>query len=302
MPESVETLLEKADYLLLGGDAPDALDVLAAALQAAPDDPRPYARRAEIRVSLGESAAVDSGGPMLRQAVADLDRAVALGLDTAALRFLRLRALAALDDLPAARAAYDEALALDPDNGRLREWGVRLAIRAGDLTQARRLVGAELAAAPGSFHWGRWQADLLLHGGDDAGACDAFTALLESHAPAEPPPGAGLPAALNDPRAWQAVNWGDLLLKRAEARRRLADFAGALADLAAAAVYLPDDPTVAFGRGLIAWGQGDIDGAFDLLRAGLAAAGPEVRAGFWAALDGYPRRDELSANINGEQT
>lgn len=297
MSEPLDDLLEKAEYLLLGGDPRDALDMLVEAAQAAPDDPRPYARQAEIRVSLGEPDADGEGGSLLCRAVDDLDRAAALGLDTAETRFLKLRALAALGDLPAARAAYAAALALDPDNGRLREWGVTLAVRAGDLPEALRLVKGELAAAPGSFHWGRWRADLLLQSGEVAGAHDAYTALLETHLSSEAPAD-GPPAALVDAQSWLAVERGGLLLKRAGARRRLGDFAGALADLAAAAVILPDDPAIPFERGLVAWGQGDQPAAFDLLRDGLAAAAPEVRAGFRAVLDGYPRREDLFTDTN----
>jgi hypothetical protein len=73
----------------------------------------------------------------------------------------------------------------------------------------------------------------------------------------------------------------------------MGDLSAALADLESAEAYVPDEPGVPFGRGLVAWAAGDTDGAFTLLRAGLAAAGPEVRAGFWTELERYPRRDDL---------
>ncbi len=290
MSDLLEDLLRTADDRLLVGQVQDALDALDQAVRAAPADPRPYARRAALLIGLAQTPPGVEPARSLRLAVADLDRAIALGGKTAAVCFLRLRALAELSDLPAARAACAEALALDGGNPRLREWGVRLAIRAGDPVEALRLVRAELAAAPNDFGWQRWEAEALLLAGDWAAARESFAALIAAHAPADP-----------EAAPWEAPGWGAIYLQRAEACRRMGDFDAALADLDRAESFVPDDPALPFGRGLIAWAQGDKGRAFALLRAGLAAAGPGVRTGFWRALAGYPRLDELRTAL-GEET
>lgn len=277
MTDSLENLLRTADAFLQFGEVDDALAALDEAAHAAPDDPLPYLRRAEVLASAGRD---------LRQALADLDRAAALGMDTVRLHFRRMIVLAELGEVAAARAAHAEALRLEADNPRLWDWGVRLALLAGDLAGALALVRTVREKQPGAFGWARREATLLLQTGDWATARDAFTALIEAGAPADPIPG-----------AWEASQWVEIYLARAEAHRHLANFDAALADLACAEKHLPDDPGIPFGRGLVAWARGDADGAFPLLRAGLESAGPGVREEFWRALVDYPRRGDLRAAL-----
>lgn len=219
-PPPVNDLLNAADLLLLGGDGADALARLAEAAAAAPTSPEPHLRMAEIRVAQGSPAD-------LRAALADLERAWALGMDSAALHFLRMRAAFELGDAAQAQAAYQTALALAPEDARLREWGVRLALAAGEPEQALALARAELAANPASFHWARWEAELLLETGDAAGARGAFTALLAAHCPPDLAPG-----------AWAAPIWADVLGKRAAALDRLGEAAAAAADRIRAAALM----------------------------------------------------------------
>lgn len=277
MTDSPENLLKTADAFLQFGEVDDALAALDAAVQAAPDDPLPCLRRAEVLTSAGRN---------LHQALADLERAAALGMDTVRLHFKRMIVLAELGEIAAARAAHAQAVHLDADDPRLWEWGIRLAVLAGDLAGALALIRQVRKKQPSAFGWARREAALLLQMGAFAAARDAFTALIETHAPADPTPG-----------GWEASQWVEVYLARAEAYRRLDDFDAALADLACAEQHLPDDPGIPFGRGLVAWARGDADGAFPLLRAGLESAAPGVREAFWHALAGYPRLDDLRAAV-----
>lgn len=277
MTDSPEALLKTADAFLQFGEVDDALAALDEAVQVAPDDPLPYLRRAEILTSAGRD---------LRQALADLDRAAALGMDTVRLHFRRMIVLAELGEIAAARTAHTQALHLQADDPRLWDWGVRLAVLAGDLAGALALIRRVREKQPGVFGWARREAALLLQTGDLAAARDAFTALIAAGAPADPTPG-----------AWEASQWVEIYLARAETYRRLGDFDAALADLACAEKHLPDDPGIPFGRGLVAWARGDSDGAFPLLRAGLESAAPGVREEFWRALADYPRLSDLRAAV-----
>ncbi len=275
MTETVEIFLERAEALLVTGDVTDALAELDQATRLAPDDPRPHFRRAELWIGLGD---VQS----LKKAWLALVRAITLGMDSAEVHFHLMRTLFELNELEGAQAAYEAAVRLDRGNARLREWGLRIAIRAGDLTRALKLVRKEKAAMPDDFHWMRWEAEILLRQGALSAARKAYTAVLRLHAPARP-----------DPAAWDASRWGDLYLRRAEICRRQGDYPAALADLAQAGAFVPDDPGVSFGRGLVLWAQGDPDGALPYLGAALSAAGPDVRAGFRQELAGYPRLADL---------
>ena len=97
-----DDLLRAADLLLLGGDVPEALDMLAQARAAAPADPEPCFRMGEIRVRLDDPDA-------LRAALSDLDQALALGMVTSPLHFLRMRAAFELGDLARAQLAVKYA-------------------------------------------------------------------------------------------------------------------------------------------------------------------------------------------------
>ncbi len=277
MTDSLENLLKTADAFLQFSEVDDALAALDEAVQVAPDDPLPYLRRAEVLASAGRD---------LRQALADLDRAAALGLDTVRLHFKRMIVLTELGEVAAARAAHAEAFRLEADNPRLWDWGVRLAVLAGDLAEALALIRQVREKQPGALGWARREAALLLQMGDFAAARDAFTALIETRAPVDPTPG-----------AWEASQWVEAYLARAEAHRRLGDFDAALADLACAEKHLPDDPGIPFGRGLVAWARGDADDALPLLQAGLESAAPGVQDEFWRALADYPRLSDLQAAI-----
>ncbi len=276
--DSVDDLLQVADLLLLGGDPTAALEQLDLAAEAAPADPRPYLRRAEILIAR-------AGGEDCRAALVSLERAAALHPAESRLHFLRMRACYALGEVAAAQAAYEAAVAADPQDTRLREWGLRLALAAGDPARALRLAREAIATNPTSLSWRRWEAELLLQMGDDAAACAALTALV-AHMPPDLTPG-----------AWDAAVWGALLLARAGVQRRLGDLAAARADLDAAAILLPGDPGVDLERGLLIWASGAVEEAYPLLRAALVAAAPGVRAGFWASLAGYPRLAALQADL-----
>jgi tetratricopeptide (TPR) repeat protein len=279
MPDSLDNLLEKADLLLLGGDAEDALIELKAAAQLAKDDARPHLRQAEILIGLG-------GAARLKQAWLALLRAIALGERTTATYFLLMRTLATLGDFSGAQDAYNSALALDPANPRLREWGVRLARQRGATALALELVQAERAQTPDDFHWQRWEAELLVEQGDYAAAQAVLDGLLAACPPESLVAG-----------AWDAPQWAALFLVRADARRHQGDLTGATADIDQAADLTPDDPAIPFQRGMVTWAAGDADGAYPLLHAGLTAASPILRADFTTQLTDYPRRADLLAAL-----
>jgi tetratricopeptide (TPR) repeat protein len=275
MPDTLADLLQVADYLLLGGDALDALEMLARAQTTAPDSPEPPYRMAEILISLGGTDHLTAARDHLRQAIA-------LGADEADAYFRLMQVHIDLNHIPAAQDAYTQAVQRDPANARLREWGIRLALLRNDLGAALVQAERELASAPENFHWQRWVADLRLQTGDAAGARAMFDALIAAHLPAD------LPA-----EDWFAAQWGAILVSRADACRRVGDLDAASASLDRAEALIPDDPGILVGRGLVAWQADDDERAYDLLRAGLAAAPPEVRARLWPELADYPRREAL---------
>lgn len=285
MSDQLADLLQLADLHLLGGDAPAALDTLREAIDLDSHNPEPHYRRAEVLISLGSPAQLNQA---IYHLFAALDNTTsgqaALEAD---IRFFLLRAFVELDYLAAAQDAYIHAIKHSPDNARLREWGIRLAVLNQQLPLALQLVQQELADAPTNYHWLRWSADLRFLSGDYPAAIRALTILLDEHQPANLTPG-----------DWHAATWGSLLLKRAEAARKMGAHEMAAADLNAAAALLPDDPAICFNRGLLAWAQDDNAMAFNLLKQGLQEAGPDVRTGFWEELVDYPRREQLRLALN----
>lgn len=277
----LEQLLKDAELLLLGGDVDDALELYNQAVEAAPEDPALYERRAELLLSM-------DGPQNTAQALADMERMIALGVDTVDLRYKMIVALADLGQDADARDLAVEAMAQADCYPRLctrlRDWAVRLALRLDDLDGALAVARESRGREPESIYWAGQEARLLLRKGDDAAARDLLDEIIGAFAPAVPTPG-----------TWEAPQWTALYCQRAQAQLSLGAFDAALADLATAEAYMADDPSLPFVRGLVAWRRGDAGAAFPLLAAGLRQAGPDLRDHFWAQLDDYPRRGALRA-------
>ncbi|GAB4572696.1 MAG: hypothetical protein Kow0077_12870 [Anaerolineae bacterium] len=219
----VDDWLHTADLLLLGGDVDEALAMLRLAQAAAPDDPEPYFRAAEILIAQGEREA-------LAEAVQHLRAAAARGMASAELFFLQMRASYELGDLMAAQQAYDAAVTHHPHDARLREWGPRLALAAGKVQHALTLIRLERQAAPESADWLRWEAEVLYRAGELRAAYAAYSDLIANYMPP------GLKAG-----DWAAPQWAAVLLARAEVAHELGDEAGATIDRARAAVLVPGE-------------------------------------------------------------
>lgn len=131
---------QAAQAWMMAGDAVRAFGAVTLALTLAPQDPDLFVDRSVILAAQGR----------YREALEDLDRALALDPDRVEALVLRAAALRHLDEVVAARAAVERALLLAPDHPEaLLERGI-LRQLAGDSAGARGDWRRVLAAAPDS--------------------------------------------------------------------------------------------------------------------------------------------------------
>jgi tetratricopeptide (TPR) repeat protein len=151
-----------------------------------------------------------------------------------------------------------EARTLDPHNERLTERLLHLWTAQGQTTAALDLVRSQAR----TWRWLQWEGDLLVQAGDDMTATARY----------------GLALAQLDSRfdvsrdKYLAPIKARILIARAHAYRRLDQIDAADEHYQAAGQIIPDDPTLAFNRGLLAFARGDHEAAVQLCREGLAHA------------------------------
>ncbi len=265
----METPLDRAAAFIRAGELDDALAALDQHLEAHPDDDD--ARRLRIDVLLRLPARADDALAAL-QALPELteeDTIARLGV------LIRLGASDALDTtLEGAYARFPDSLAL-ADLLLARLYARRSSDRALEL----------LADLPKSWQMLRWGGDFFALKGDDRSAAEHFCSALDQIGESKDP--------------LLQLQKATLLLKRADAYRRLKQYADADADYQAAAVIIPDDPMIPFNRGLLIFEQGNLRGALPLCREALDHAPDALRDRMRDVLYDDPRYGALAQALLG---
>jgi tetratricopeptide (TPR) repeat protein len=237
--------LERAEAFIQAGELADALDALDAHLEAHPDDHE--ARRLRIDVLVRLPA-------MAREAANDL----ALLPDLTGRDHLnRLWALTLGGYSPEAGAALVAEYRQRADLPAYARLLLTYLYAQGAAEQALEL----LADLPKTPDWLIWSGKFYTLQGDDRVAVEHYCSALDQMPPSD--------------NALREIQRAGLLLLRADAYRRLKQYADADADYLAAEAIIPNDSTIAFHRGLLAFEQGDVQTAVDLCRSAMARA-PEI--------------------------
>ena len=264
--------MELASAFIQAGELDDALDVLSNHLKTEPGDQEAHRLYAEVLARI----------PERRQ---DAITALLTLYQLRAEDYLRCSALyESLGDTGRAEAIIEKALAVYPDHERLLERRIGLLQASGNLAEARAIADR----LPRSWRWLQWSGDLAAQAGDTGAALSHYNAAID-----------GLSAVL----AVDAGDWGGpikarLLLARAAVQRQREAYDESDADLAAAGILLPDDPTIGFNRGLIACLRGDHGAALDLCRQGLASAPPYIAEAMHRELQADPRYAKLATDLD----
>lgn len=188
-----------------------------AAPRNAPGNP---ARRDELYGQAERLAAFHDDARAIRK----LEKALAAGPEDARTRrLLGLLRLRRDSDVDAARIELRRAAALDPTDAEPHLLLASLALEMGDAEGSAAHVDDALLRDPDQPRARVLEARLLAQGGDDAGAIEAFDALIAAE---------GAPA--------------DAYFERGKARLRRDDAAGALADFEAARLRAPTDTRIRF--------------------------------------------------------
>jgi tetratricopeptide (TPR) repeat protein len=255
--------LELAQTFIETGELSDALDALNQQLQAAPEDQIARHLRAEVLMHLPGHA---------REALADLD---ALAAESADDLLLRAQLLEQLGEPEAAFAAIEQAWHKHHDL-RSAELLLSALYRRGEIDQALGL----LADLPKTWNWLGWSGDFYALKKQDAIASEHFCSALDQLDQAQK----------NGITETQKAH---LLLKRAEAYRRLKRYEDAEADYRSAEAIIPNDPMIPFNRGLLTYEQGHLRQALPLCRDALDHAPEGLREHMRRVLTSDPRYHTL---------
>lgn len=264
--------LELADAFIRAGELEDALDALNQHLA----DPNAEKRDEVLRLRAQVLARFPDQPERLRAALGDY---AALRAPTAEDEDRRAALYAQLGDARAAADALGRARALKPDDDRLTERQIALLVEHGWLDEAAELV----AALPETWRWLVWRGDIAIDRKQDTEALAHYTKALadfEAHVDLSSKLAANLKA--------------QLLIKRARAYRHLKRCDEAEADYLAAEAIIPNDPTLMFNRGLLAYDCRGLHDALPLCRAALDLAPPGLKAWMHQTLRDDPRYRELA--------
>lgn len=267
--------LELADAFIRAGELEDALDALNQQLA----DPAADQRDDTLRLRAAVLARFPDQPERLRAALGDY---AALAAPTADDEDRRAALHERLGDVRAAVDALGRARALAPDDSRLTERQVALLVEHGWLDEAAALV----AALPETWQWLTWRGDIAIDRKRDAEALGHYAAalaLFEAHVDQSSKLAANLRA--------------QLLIKRARAYRHLKRCAEAEADYLAAEAIIPNDPTIMFNRGLLAYDCKGLRRALPLCRDALDLAPPGLRDWMRQKLREDPRYRELAGAL-----
>lgn len=260
--------LERAEAFLRAGELDEALAALDEHLQTHPDDADARRLRIDMLIRLPGRA---------HEAIEALNALPDHTIDDYVARYgalLPLR-LPGVDDLLI--QAYGRFSAPPA----LAELVLDVLRRRGASDQALEL----LADLPKTPHWLAWSGEFHALNGDyrvaAAHFCSALDALGEN----------------KDPLV--QLQRATLLLKRADAYRRLKQYADADADYLAAEAIIPDDPMIAFNRGLLIYEQGNLRRALPLCRDALDHAPDALRDLMRHTLLDEPRYRTLAQALLG---
>ena len=259
--------LELAESFISAGELDEALTALDEALSAQPDDAAARRLRIDVLLRLPNRA---------EQALADLAALPELTEDDYVTRYGALLHFSMSDVVAVAvEAGYKRY----PGNLALADLVLTVYYQRGASDPALEL----LATLPQTWRWLRWIGDFEALRGADARAAERYSAALEQL-------GQGEQNTLLD------LQRAALLLKRAEAYRRLKQFDDADADYQAAEVIIPDDPMIPFNRGLLIFerGNSNLRGALPLCRDALDRAPDALRDLMRDVLYGEPRYHMLA--------
>ncbi|MEP7293715.1 MAG: hypothetical protein ABI835_18145 [Chloroflexota bacterium] len=260
----MHTPLELAEAFISAGELDDALVALDQQLAAASSDDDARRLRIEVLIRLPGRE---------REALADLD---ALGELTPDDHLLRAQIYETLGEEDSAFASVEQAWTLHPDS-RSTELLLRWLYRRGAAERALIL----LADQPKSWKWLGWSGDFHALSGNDAIAAEHYGAALDQLAELET-------------NAITETQRAKLLLKRADAYRRLQRFAAAAADYKAAEMIIPTDPMIGFSQSLLACEQGDLQQAVSLYRMAFGRCPEDLRAIMENTLSDDPRYEALT--------
>jgi tetratricopeptide (TPR) repeat protein len=264
------TPLQLAEAFIQAGELPDALDALDAHLRDHPADAAALRLRAAARSQQTEPA-------LLKAALDDL---ATLPERTPDDYMLQAKLHNRLGDAVAAGTALAAGHTQFPNHERLAEGYLHHL----QVHQEFETAQAVLAALPlTSWRWVQWAADLAMQRGDSAAAVkhyDDAIVMIEARYNFDPSARA---AILADEGVSDAASltiggvYARLILARAGARQATGMLEAALADYDRAAVLIPDDPAIAYNRGVVAFLQGQPQTARERCQPALDAAAPQLR-------------------------
>lgn len=260
--------LELAAAFIQTGELNDALDALNGHLAQQPHDDR--ARRMRIGVCR------HLGGDHLHTALADFEQLQARQPDDAIQHSLLLEQAERPDD---AIDVLAQAHTQWPDHERLAERYLHLLLERGRTETALMVVGR----LPRVWRWLQWEGDALVIRGDHLLATARYGLAL-----------AQLDDLVTEANArYFAPIQARLLLARAGAYRRAGLLDQADEHYAAAGQLVPDDPSIPFNRGMLAWLRGDEAQALKLCRDALKSASDNVRSHLLNELNAEPELNAL---------
>jgi predicted negative regulator of RcsB-dependent stress response len=267
--------LELADAFIRAGELEDALDALNQHLATVDGDQRDET----LRLRAAVLARFPDQPARLRAALADY---AALPSPTAEDEDRRAALHEQLGDARSAAEALERARVLAPDDDRLTERQIALLVDHGWLDEAMVIT----TALPETWRWLLWRGDIALARKRDADALGQYTAALahfEAHV---------------DQSSRLAMNLkAQILIKRARAYRHLKRCIEAEADYRGAEAIIPNDPTLMFNRGLLAYDCKGLRHALPLCRDALDLAPPGLREWMRQKLREDPRYRALAGAL-----
>ncbi|MFN8450131.1 MAG: tetratricopeptide repeat protein [Anaerolineae bacterium] len=238
--------MERAEAFLRAGELDEALAALDEQLQAQPDDAAAQRLRIDVLIRLPGRA---------QDALVALNALPDLTGDDYVARYGALLPLG----LPGVDDAILEGYTRFPGQPALADLTLTILQRRGASDQALAL----LADLPKTAHWLSWSGTFYALKGDDRVAAEHFCSALDQL------------EDVTDPLL--KLQRAALLLRRADAYRRLKQYADADADYLAAEAIIPDDPMIPFNRGLLIFEQGNLRRALPLCRDALDHAPDALR-------------------------
>lgn len=252
------TAIEMAAAFIQAGELEEAFAALSEHLNSTPDDAQ--ARRWRMQVL--RHLPLDDAPRIAQTDFKHLDTHIPDDYMHLALLLEQGEALAVLRD----------GLAQWPDHEGLTERYIGLLRNSRDWAEALALLRDQ----PPDWRWLQLEGDLLAEHGDAMLATARYS------------------QALNQLEQLNAHPYLDAMkarlhLIRAATYRRLGFLDQAMQDYLAAEAIVPDDPVIPFNRGLIAWLEGDAEGALALCRPALAQANAALRAEMLREVENHPR-------------